>query len=116
MTELIWPTTAHAQQRLPQRNLNARDIALVTRFGRVAHATHATFYFLGERDVPRGWTRELARLVGTTLVIVEGCLVTAYRNRRAWRAIKRKSKWSSGSNAQACRPTVSPADNSSESQ
>ncbi|MFN7949866.1 MAG: DUF4258 domain-containing protein [Blastocatellia bacterium] len=116
MTELIWPTTTHAEQRLLQRNLSARDIALVTRFGRVAYATHATFYFLGERDVPRGWARELARLVGTTLVIVDGCLVTAYRNRRAWRAIKRKSKWSWGDDVQACRPMAWPLDHSSESQ
>lgn len=93
MKDLVWPLTEHARQRLAQRNLTAEDIALVTHFGRMTHCNAATFYFLGRRDIPRGWERRLAPLVGATLVVGNGCLLTAYRNRRAWSVIKRKSKW-----------------------
>jgi hypothetical protein len=95
MSDLVWPITEHARQRLAQRNLHAQDIEWVTRFGRIAYGNAATFYFLGKRDIPRGWERRLTRLVGTTLVIANGCLITAYRNRSGWKTIRRKGKWPS---------------------
>ncbi len=88
-----WPLTLHARQRLAQRNLKLSELELVTQFGRVAHAAGATFYFLAARDIPPGREKQLERLIGVTLVLVDGCLVTAYRNRRAWSAIKHKCKW-----------------------
>jgi hypothetical protein len=83
----------HAARRMAQRNLSVGDVALVLRFGRKEHRTGVKFFFLGERDVPTGQERELARLVGTTVVAAEECILTVYRNEKALAQIKRKLKW-----------------------
>ena len=69
------------------------DVALVLRLGRREYRTGVQFFFLGERDVPEGQERALERLVGTTVVAVDGCILTVYRNEHAWARIKRKLKW-----------------------
>jgi hypothetical protein len=78
---------------MAQRNLSVGDVALVLRFGRKEHRTGVKFFFLGERDVPPGQERKLRRLVGTTVVAVDECILTVYRNERALAQIKRKLKW-----------------------
>jgi hypothetical protein len=78
---------------MAQRNLSLGDIALVFRFGRKEHRTGVKFFFLGERDVPPGLERELKRLVGTTVVASDECILTVYRNEEALARIKRKLKW-----------------------
>ena len=83
----------HAARRMAQRNLSVGDVALVLRLGRKEYRTGAEFFFLGARDVPEGQERVLVRLVGTTIVAVDGCILTVYRNERAWAQIKRKLKW-----------------------
>jgi hypothetical protein len=83
----------HALLRMAQRNLGPADLAAVLRHGHTEHRAGATFYFLGERDVPEGMERALERLVGTTIVIEGGRVSTVYRNRRALSRIRRKSKW-----------------------
>ena len=90
---MLWRMTEHARQRLAQRNLTEEDIVWVTRFGRLTYNSGATFYFLGRRDIPRGWERKLEHLIGTTLIVVNGWLITAYRNRCGWKKVRRKSKW-----------------------
>lgn len=83
----------HAARRMAQRNLSVGDVALVLRFGRKEHRTGVKFFFLGERDVPPGQERGLERLVGTTVVAAEECILTVYRNEKALARIKRKLKW-----------------------
>lgn len=83
----------HAARRMAQRNLSVGDVALVLRFGRKEHRTGVKFFFLGERDVPPGQERELERLVGTTVVAADECILTVYRNERALARIRRKLKW-----------------------
>jgi hypothetical protein len=83
----------HAARRMAQRNLSVGDVALVLRLGRREHRTGVKFFFLGERDVPPGQERELERLVGTTVVATDECILTVYRNERALAHIKRKLKW-----------------------
>lgn len=99
----------HAARRMAQRNLSVGDVALVLRFGRKEHRTGVKFFFLGERDVPPGQERELERLVGTTIVAADECILTVYRNEKALAQIKRKLKW----RLQVCRRqeggNVSPA-------
>ncbi len=82
----------HAAQRLAQRGISLEDVHLVLRLGRKLHRTGATFYFFGRRQIPRGLERELERLVGTTLIVSDGRLITAYHNKRAIAVIKKKSK------------------------
>lgn len=82
----------HATQRMAQRNLGAREIYTVLQLGRITHRTGARFYFLGRRDIPQGRERELEHLVGTTIIEMQGEIITIYRNRQALPVIKRKSK------------------------
>ncbi len=82
----------HAARRLAQRGISLHDLDLTLRFGRKIHRTGATFYFFGRRQIPRGLERQLERLVGTTLIVADGRLVTAYRNKRAIAEIKKKPK------------------------
>lgn len=83
----------HATRRMAQRNLNLGDVALVLKFGRREHCAGAKFFFLGERDLPIGSERKLARLVGSVVVVIkEKIIATVYRNREAISKIKRKPK------------------------
>ena len=82
----------HAKLRLSQRNLTPDEVDLVLRFGRVTYRTGAKFYFLGKRDLPLGLEDNLSRLVGTTVIVAEDEVVTAYRDQHALSKIKRKSK------------------------
>jgi len=82
----------HAAKRLAQRGISLEDVHLVLRLGRKLHRTGVTFYFFGRRQIPRGLERELERLEGTTLLVRNGYLITAYRNKRAIAVIKKKSK------------------------
>lgn len=84
--------TCHAACRLRQRGISHEDVQLVLRLGRRLHRTGVTFYFFGRRQIPRGLERALERLVGITLIVAEGHLVTAYRNKRAIAEIKKKPK------------------------
>jgi hypothetical protein len=68
---------------MAQRNLSVGDVMLVLRFGRKEHWTGVKFFFMAERDVPPGQERELERLVGTTVVAADECILTVYRNERA---------------------------------
>lgn len=83
----------HTAKRMAQHNLCLGDVALVLQLGRKEYRTGVKFYFLGERDLPPGQERELKRLVGTTVVAADECILTIYRNERAWARIKRKLKW-----------------------
>jgi hypothetical protein len=84
--------SAHAWRRLAQRNLTVSDIVVALRYGRRIHRASADFFFLGAKDLPSGRENELSRLVGTTIVIEDNFIVTAYRNRRALAKVKRKAK------------------------
>lgn len=83
----------HAARRMAQRNLCVGDVALVLRLGRREYRTGVKFFFLGERDVPPGLERELKRLVGTTVVAADECILTVYRDEGALSRIRRKLKW-----------------------
>ncbi|GBC81432.1 hypothetical protein HRbin10_00544 [bacterium HR10] len=82
----------HAARRMARRGITLRDLDLTLRFGRKIHRTGVTFYFFGRRQIPRGLERQLERLVGTTLIVADGQLITAYRNKRAIATIKKKPK------------------------
>ena len=88
--------TGHARQRGAQSNLCVDDLDLVRRYGVLEHRTGVRFYFVRRREVERFREVEprLDRLHGVVLVVsADDCIViTVYRNRRALRDIRRKSK------------------------
>jgi len=83
----------HAARRMAQRNLSVGDVALFLRFGRKEHRTGVTFFFVGERVMPPGWGRELVRLVGTTVVEADECILTVYSNEKDQAQTKSRRKW-----------------------
>jgi hypothetical protein len=84
--------TAHAWRRLARRKLTLSDVLVAVQFGQRIHRAHADFYFLGRRNLPPGTEKTLDRLIGTTVVVAGNSIVTAYKNRRAIRKLKRKPK------------------------
>lgn len=86
----------HAQQRCAQRNVSTDVLNFVKQHGRKIRRTGVVFYFLGRRDIPERLRSDdrYARLEGTILLVgADGRLITAYRNRKAIKAIRRKTKY-----------------------
>jgi hypothetical protein len=85
----------HAKQRGAQSNLCERDLELVRRYGVLEHRTGVRFYFVRRRDVARYRTAEprLVRLLGVVMIESnDHVVITIYRNRKALKDIRRKSK------------------------
>lgn len=86
----------HAKQRGAQSNLSDRDVELVRRYGVLEHRTGVRFYFVGRREVERFRHVEprLNKLHDIVMIVSnDDCLViTVYRNRKALKDIRRKSK------------------------
>lgn len=88
--------TGHGRQRGAQSNLCVDDLDLVRRYGVLEHRTGVRFYFVRKREVERYRDDEprLERLLGVVLVVSQDdrMVITVYRNQRALREIRRKSK------------------------
>lgn len=90
MTIGKYHVSAHCWRRLAQRNITLSDLIKAIQIGRKIHRAHATFFWVGLRDIQN--QRELERMVGTTIVIAGSEIVTAYRAKNAISKIKRKPK------------------------
>lgn len=84
--------THHALVRMAQRNLSRSDVLYAIKNGVSLHRDGLLFYFLGQRDLPKGAPHWSHRLEGTTVLLDPWTLtiITVYRNRKALRKIKRK--------------------------
>ena len=93
----------HAKRRGAQSNLSDQDIELVRRYGVLEHRTGVRFYFVGRREVERYRDVEprLAKLHDIAMIVSSDGLVviTVYRNRKALKDIRRKSKVRKGAAA-----------------
>jgi len=91
--------TDHAERRFAQRGIKVSDIEMVMRLGCKIHRTGVTFYTLRRKDIPDEFRRRdrLSKLEGATLLVrpADGVIITAYKNRRSFRQIKKKGKWAS---------------------
>lgn len=88
--------SSHARSRAARRNLEPADVEYVLAFGRPLQRTGCTIYFLARRDIPRAdqHNSSIARLEGTAVLVArQGEVITVYRNREAYRALCRKSKY-----------------------
>ena len=87
--------TEHAEKRRAQRNLTSEELDIILTYGQCYYRTGAVFYFLGRDDLPPDLQKNdrYAKLEGTTLITtLNGDIITAYRNRQAAHAIRKKSK------------------------
>jgi hypothetical protein len=84
--------TPEAARQLEQLRLSRRDLSVVLGFGRKHRRASVTRYVLGQRQIPAGCERKLERLVGTTVRVANGQIITVDRNRRAISKTKKKAK------------------------
>ncbi len=90
--------TVHARQRMQLRALSEQDVLYVIRHGTRIWSGGMLHYFLRRKDIPGQDQRvdRIRRLEGTTVLVRRGkeglIVITAYRNRKACRAIRRKGK------------------------
>ena len=92
----------HSHIRVQQRAVSVDAIEIARQHGRRIHTGGAVFCFLGRRDIPDYLpAAQRERLEGLTLVLSpdDETVITAYRNRRALKDIRRKKKY----NRQAAR-------------
>jgi hypothetical protein len=91
--------TAHGRSRCTQRNLSDADVQFVMDYGRHTWCAGALHVFLGRRDIPmsKAAACRFSHLEGTVLVFMratdEPMLITAYRNRRGFKAIRSKAAY-----------------------
>ena len=93
---LVEILSKHALERISQRNIDKNDIKFVLKFGTRIHNGGALFIFLRHKDIPDEFRIDdkFAKLEGTILVISKDGehLITAYKNKRGIRQIKKKIK------------------------
>ena len=84
----------HAYWRQTQRNISAIQTQMVVLYGRLVYAGDAMHYFFGQREVRQYWQAfgECHDELDGVVVVMshDGVVVTAYRNKKALRAIKRR--------------------------
>ena len=82
--------TAHAAQRQQERSLPDWQIEFALRWGTRLHRRGATVFHVRRKDLP-AWLdeRHARRFYGTTVVVADGALVTAYRKPHGFHALKR---------------------------
>ena len=90
--------TRHAIERMSLRDLSQSDLEYVLDHGRSHIAAGVKHVFLGKRDIPTADKSDprVTRLEGTTILLdSKNCdvLITVYRNRKAFKAIRRKAKY-----------------------
>jgi hypothetical protein len=90
--------TAHGRSRCTQRNLSDADVQFVMDYGRHTWCAGALHVFLGRHDMPGSTAaRRFSHLEGTVLVFARATdapmLITAYRNRRGFKAIRSKTAY-----------------------
>ena len=75
--------TQHAQIRMQQRGIPRVAVDQTFAYGRAVRARGATHIVMGRKEIARAQSDGLDfhRLEGITLVMVDGVLVTLYRNR-----------------------------------
>ncbi|GIL08914.1 MAG: hypothetical protein BroJett033_4250 [Chloroflexota bacterium] len=89
--------TGHAQERSARRNISASDIDFIVTNGHRVHRTGVIFCQLRSSSIPDSvpGNHRFRQLVGTTVVLCRcgRCVVTVYREARAFHRDTRKTKY-----------------------
>jgi hypothetical protein len=92
--------SAHGVTQTQRRGIPLEVVRLITAYGRAERRTGIEFRFIGHREVaaaPDGVRQILAQWEHTVVLLGEADqVITAYRNRRALRDIRRKEKYRAG--------------------
>ena len=92
--------TKHAILRMAQRNISLVDLEYILEHGERLHKTGVTIYILRKRDILQSDRKksEITRLEGT--IVLTGFsqgenleVITMYRNKSAFRALRCKEKY-----------------------
>ena len=85
--------SAHAAERQDERCLPDWQVEFALRWGTCLRRRGATFYHVRREDLP-AWLceRHARRFYGTTLVVADGVLVTAYRKPGGFRKLLRSGR------------------------
>jgi hypothetical protein len=87
----------HADQRCAQRNLSEAEIHFIIAYGKLERRAGIEFYQLRQKDLPYDLPANdrRRRLVGSTVLLSKDSahVITAYRNSRAFRRDRQKSKY-----------------------
>lgn len=72
-----------------------REVDYIRQFGKPVHRTGVTFYVLRRCDIPRDDRRidRFAKLEGAVILVGENEVITVYRNRSAYRQVRKKHKY-----------------------
>ena len=89
--------SAHAQLRQQERRLPDYQVEFALRWGTRLHRRGATVYHIRRKDLPP-WLgeRHARQFYGTTVIVADGVLVTAYRKMGGFHALKRTPRRSVG--------------------
>jgi len=73
----------HARKRMQSRGISRDSLLTCLLFGKRVHARGAVIHFLGRRQIQQRipWTSGAEKLEGLHVVVVDGEVVTVYRNR-----------------------------------
>ena len=90
--------SGHAITRMAQRSLSADEIEYIICYGQRYHAAGVIHFFLGKKNIPETDQKadKFRRLEGATVLLdpEEGrAVITVYRNKSAWKKIRRKEKY-----------------------
>lgn len=89
--------TGHAQERSARRNISASDIDFIVTNGHRVHRTGVIFCQLRSSSIPDSvpGNHRFRQLVGTTVVLCRCgcCVVTVYREAKAFHRDARKTKY-----------------------
>ena len=90
--------SAHAVQRMAQRNLTYSEIEYVCHHGRRVHRAGVVHYYLGRRDIPAPDRRDarIQKLEGTTVLVggeASDEVVTVFRNKNGTKNLRCKDKF-----------------------
>lgn len=80
---------------MAQRNVTEREIRYIVRYGSKSYAAKAEHFVLRRSDIPVFDRDQLDahRLTNVVVTVVDGSVLTVYRNDKPFRHIGKKTNW-----------------------
>ena len=89
---LIIPTV-HAQERAEKRGITRKMVSDTINYGEKIHKQGLEYFVMLKKCIQDEWDSSYSdRVVHTTVIIGDDRIVTVYKNRKAFKNIRKKSK------------------------